>query len=241
MIPISVQDKVFAITAAFQSGSGYDSVTGNHNGELLSAGINQWSFGMATLQPLLKEMIKRAPGLFTTHLGSYKGGILLALANGQSSWRDSAFEFTGVPLDRRGQTVLPAWRPGMMAIMGSDIGIQVQRESMAQTLDQAWRWCQDYGVETERALSLFFDIRIQNGFIEPQTRSKILDRFQPGMAPRDKLRVVVEERVTAVTPRGRGETLNRKMCILTGRGDVKGRSYDLEKEFALTDAPIQTA
>jgi len=50
-----VQDKVFGISAAFQSGSCYASVAGNHDGMLLSAGILQWCIGMATLQPCSRK------------------------------------------------------------------------------------------------------------------------------------------------------------------------------------------
>ena len=238
MISTVVQDKVFGITASFETKSGYATVTGNGDGMCLRAGILQWCLGMATLQPLLKDILKRSPELFYEHLGAVRGRVLAELANGQASWRDAARELTGAALTSRVRDLVPAWQTGVSAVMGSAVGVQVQRDAMAPMLEQAWTWCQEYGLETERALCLFLDIRVQNGAIEPHCKSRILDRFSPGMSDRDKLTIVADERSTAVKSRLRANVLSRKMCIVTGKGEVAGRAYDLLNEFGLTDDAI---
>jgi hypothetical protein len=238
MISTEVQDKVFGITAAFESRSGYGTVSGNGDGMLLRAGILQWSLGMATLQPLLKEIHKRSPEMFVEHLGPTRGRLLEGLASGTSSWRDAAVELTGSALVARARDLLPAWRSGVSAIMASPVGVQVQRDTMAPMLEQAWKWCQDYGVQTERALSLFLDIRMQNGSIEPHCRSVILDRFSRDTSEHEKLSIIASERSAAVRGRLRGNVLSRKMCIVTGKGEVDGRAFDLERDFGLTDDKV---
>lgn len=238
MIPTDVQDKVFSITGAFETRSTFGSVTGNGDGMCLRAGLLQWSLGMATLQPLLKEMLSRSPELFVEHLGPVRGRMLEALANGRASWRDAARELTGAALVLRARDLLPEWRAGLSAVMDSPDGRHAQRTALAPMLEQAWMWCQDYELASERALCLFLDIRVQNGTIEPLCKSRILDRFARGMSDRDKLAIVADERSTDVKSRLRSGALSRKMCIVTGKGDVAGRSYDLLAEFGLTDAAI---
>lgn len=238
MISTTVQDRVFLITAAFEGKSGYSTVSGNGDGMLMRAGVLRWSIGMATLQPLLKEMVRRTPDLFCEHLGPVRGRLLEALANGTSSWRDAAIELTGNPLGARARELLPIWKKGLAEIMGSETGIAVQRATLAPLLEQAWQWCHDFGLETERALSLFLDIRVQNGSIEPHCKARIMDRFTPGMPLRDRLMIVAEERAAGVGGRMRGNVLNRKMCIITGKGDVDGCAYDLTKQFGLTDEVV---
>lgn len=238
MIATAVQDRVFSITAAFEGKSGYATVRGNGDGMLLAAGMLRWCIGMATLQPLLKEMLKRDPNLFREHLGPVRGRVLEGLASGQASWRDSATELTGSSLATRARDIVPVWRSGLEAIMGGEIGVAVQREAMAPLLERAWQWCQDFGMATERALSLFLDIRVQNGSIESHCKARILDRFTPGMPDREKLTIVADERASTVGGRMRANILNRKMCIITGKGDVDGRAYNLAEEFGLTDAVV---
>lgn len=238
MISTAVQDKVFGVTAAFESRSGYTTVAGNGDGMLLRAGLLQWCLGMATLQPLLRQILDRAPQLFREHLGPARAQLLTDLATGRAAWRDAAAELTGAALGVRIRDVVPAWRAGVASIMGSECGVQVQREAMAPMLDQAWRWCQEYELLSERALCLFLDIRLQNGSIEPHCRSLILAGFERGMSDRERLETVAAERSNAVKGRLRASVLSRKMCIVHGKGEVDGRMYDLQTEFGLTDDPV---
>lgn len=238
MIPITVRDRVLSITACFQARSTYRTVTGNDDGLLVRAGLMRWSLGMATLQPLLKEMIRRSPDVMVEHLGPVRGRLLASLAEGKTPWRDAAIDLTGASIGARSRALLPEWQSGLESLMGSAIGIAVQRDAMAPLLDEARGWCSTYGVETERGLALFFDIRVQHGGIEPHCKARILDRIRPGMADQERLAIVAEECVASGLGRRRGVVLSRKLCIIHGKGDVDGRTYDLAREFGLSDAAI---
>jgi len=240
MMPTTVRDRVLSITACFESRSNFQTVTGNGDGMLLRAGLMRWSIGMATLQPLLKQMLKRSPDVMAEHLGPARGRLLAALAEGKAQWRDAAVELTGAPLTARARNLLPDWQSGMEALMGSPVGTAVQRDAMAPMLAEAREWCREYDVETERGLALFLDIRVQHGGIEPHCKSRILERLRPGMSDRDRLNIVVEECVSS-GGRRRGGVLSRKVCIIEGHGDVEGRTYDLAREFGLSDAAVGDA
>ena len=241
MIPTTVQDRVLAITACFESRSGFDTVSGNDDGMLLRAGLMRWSLGMATLQPLLKEMLRRSPELMLEHLGTVRGRMLEALSEGKFPWRDAAVELTGAQIGARVRNLLPEWHAGIAALMRSEVGVAVQREAMAPQLASAHDWCREYGVETVRGLSLFLDIRVQHGGIEPHCKARIIERLRPPMSHRERLTIVAEECVAFAAGRRRGGVLSRKLCIINGKGEVEGRTYDLAREFGLSDAAVSEA
>lgn len=241
MISHTTQDRVLSITACFESRSTYRTVTGNGDGMLFRAGLMRWSIGMATLQPLLREMLRRSPDLFVEHLGPARGRQLESLATGKAHWRDAAIDLTGAPLSARARELLPDWHSGLEELMGSPLGIAVQRDALAPLLDEALAWCGEFGVETERGLALFYDFRVQHGVMEPHCKSRILERLREGMTDRQRLLIVTEECVESMGGRRRGAVLRRNLCIINGEGDVDGRTYDLAREFGLSDSAMRSS
>ena len=103
-----------------------------------------------------------------------------------------------------------------------------------------------FGVTTERALALMFDIRVQNGSISAATEAPIRADFAaiPAAATPDGRR----NRQTAfhrqpprrsLEPAAYVEDVRaRKLTIANGAGTVHGVAYDLERQFGIGLTPL---
>lgn len=233
--------KVFNITGAFEGGDGFSNLAGNFDGQGISFGFLQWNFGQKSLQPVLKHMYEKNRTKFR---GIFKNGSDQLVSVLYSNNFEAQMKFARSLNDSRSRIKEP-WRSQFKAL-GKELEFQdVQIEFAKVLLNKAKDLLVEYGLRTERALSLMFDIVVQNGSIRSETKSQIMQErakkeaaLRRTLQEREFLEIIANKRAEASKPRWVEDVRSRKLTITKGKGEVHGRYYDLLKEFGLGDRII---
>jgi hypothetical protein len=148
--------------------------------------------------------------------------------------------------DGSGRAVAEPWKSRFFALGQTP---EFQAIQLAQAEDfhkEAIAMCERFGVVTERALALMFDIRVQNGAIASAEEAKIRADFAAIPANADpmeaevlRLRSIANRRAEAANPAFREDVRRRKLTIANGAGTVHGVAYDLETQFGIRLLPMQ--
>ncbi|HUJ20161.1 MAG TPA: peptidoglycan-binding protein [Bryobacteraceae bacterium] len=238
-----IEQRCLALTAAFETSAGipdcYCALTGDFDGQGLSLGALQWNIGQGTLQPLLSEMMAAhsdvISGIFHSHLDTFKNML--------SSPRDQQLAWARSIQDPRCAVVDP-WRSLLQALARTPEFQAIQVEHAGRIHQKARAMCRSFGLGSERALALFFDILVQNGSISAETTAKIQADFAqiPGGDPLDvevrKLQSIANRRADAAPPAFAEDVRSRKLTIANGRGMVHNIPYDLERQFGIRLEPF---
>jgi len=239
-----IAQRCLALTGTFETSSGvpdcYCGVAGNFDNQGLSFGVLQWNIGQGTLQPLLSEMI-------STHrdvAASIFQDDLPALVTVLASTRADQLRWAQSIQDPHRFAVFEPWR-GFLRALGRTPEFQaIQVEHADQIRRNAESMCRQFGVVTERALALMFDISVQNGSISQATATKIRADFAsigPG-DPNDvevaRLRSIANRRADAASPAFVEDVRVRKLAIANGQGTVHNIPYNLEQQFGIRLAPF---
>ncbi|MGF1546741.1 MAG: peptidoglycan-binding protein [Thiotrichales bacterium] len=240
-------DRCIALTGAFETGKGFPEcfcgIAGDFDGQGVSLGVLQWNFGQGTLQPLLREMMTSFPDVSREVLGDYFDPLLAAL----EAESDEMMEFARAVQHPVTHVVFEPWR-GFTQSLGRTEEFQSVQVNHARTLySKAFAMCADYGVWSERAAALMFDIVTQNGSIRATTRSIILADFR-GLSRQltaeelevKKLEIIANRRAEAANRRWVDDVRMRKLCIARGGGAVHGIRYDVEEQYGIRLVPAVT-
>jgi len=232
--------KCLALTGSFETGKGlpecFTGLSGDFDGQGMSLGVLQWNFGQDSLRPLLRDVINNHPetikAIFQTSydilveaLNSDKEELMIFVRSIQHPVKHYLYE---------------PWR-GMFKSLGRTEELQnIQVRYANQYYQSAIKLRSDYGLWSERAVALMFDIKVQNGSIPNLVRVQILSDFE-GL-PEDsseedlevrKMRIVANRRAEAANPRWVEDVRARKLCCANGSGVVHGINYDLEGQFGI--------
>lgn len=232
--------RCLALTGAFETGVGipecFAGVSGDFDGQGISFGVLQWNFGQGSLQPLLKRMFADSPersrsifqdrfDLILTKLNGGKSELLAFARSIQHPTRHFLHE---------------PWR-GMFKSLGrSDEFRRIEVDAANSLYKAARQLCADYGLWSERAVALMFDIKVQNGSINSEVKGQIMADFH-NLSPTlgeeelevERMRIVANRRANAAKSRWREDVRERKLCIGNGKGTVHGITYDLEEQFGI--------
>lgn len=232
--------RCLALTGAFETDSGFPDcfagLSGDFDGQGISFGVCQWNFGQDSLQPLLKDMIGQHPDIVRSIFREQLDVLTTALNGGKRELMSFAASIQH-PVRH---IINEPWR-GMFKSLGRTGEFQAIEQKYAATLYQsALNLCSDFGLWSQRAAALMFDIKVQNGSIRDLTRARILADFA-GLAsdlPREaleveKMKIVVNRRAEAANPRWVEDVRMRKLCIAKGEGVVHGVRYNLEEQFGI--------
>ncbi len=235
--------KCLALTGSFETGGAppacFASVSGNFDGQGLSFGALQWNFGQRTLQALLLEMIERYPRTARTVFGNRHDELERALRGSH----DEVMAFARAIQHAGNHAVVEPWREMFMELGRTRACQNVQRRHAAALYAEARLLAEEFGVWSERAVALMFDIVVQNGSIGNAVRAQILSAFAAlDTAPREefeitRLRVIAELRAQAADPRWQAAVLARKLCIANGAGVVHGINYEIAPQFGIRLTP----
>jgi len=174
---ISSEDLDFrsvALTGAFETGRGvpecFAGLSGDFDGQGISFGVLQWNFGQDSLQPLLKEMMKDHPAVMKGILHEYYPVAVKAL----NATKEELMAFSrGVQHPVKHYLYEP-WR-GMFKALGRTVEFQkIQVKAANKLYRSALALCKEYGLWSERAVALMFDIKVQNGSISPLVKAQIM-------------------------------------------------------------------
>ena len=126
------------------------------------------------------------------------------------------------------------------ALGRSDEFQRIEADAANALYKSARQLCADYGLWSERALALMFDIMVQNGSIGNAVQSQINSDIQalpPGLSSEDQelalLRIVANRRAEASKAKWVEDVRTRKLCIANGEGTVHGIRYDLDGQLGI--------
>lgn len=242
----SLNQKCLALTGAFETGRQppdcFCGITGNFDGQGISFGVLQWNIGQQSLQPLLAQMIGDHPqvcqSIFHEHLDTIR------TLGGESA--EEQLKFACSIQTPKGDVVEP-WR-GMLVSLGRTNEFQaIQASHASKLLDNSIALCGAYGLRSERAVALMFDIQTQNGSIKPLVKTQILADFKQvtASAPDDvevaRMRIIANRVAASARAQFVDDVRVRKLTIAEGKGTVHGIPYDLENVYCLTLAPFASS
>lgn len=230
--------RCLALTGSFetthQPPECFSALAGDFDGQGISFGALQWNLGQGTLQGLLKDVFEQHPAvcqnIFHEHFATVKS--LGTAAIGEQLAFARSVQSRGV--------IQEPWQ-GMMKALGrtkefQDVHVAHVQDRFASALSLI----KEYGLVSERAVALMFDIVTQNGGIGSIVKSQILADFAAlpgGDSEVQKMRIIAKRRSAVAKPAFINDVLTRKLTIAEGHGTVHGLSYDLEDNFSLTLNP----
>ena len=231
--------RCLAFTGSIETGAPppecFAGLTGDFDGQGISFGAIQFALAAGSLGELLRELDKRAPTLFGEVFNQNAAVLRTVLASSneeQLAWARSIQHAVNHGLDE-------PWQ-GMFKALGRRQECQdLQVEFAGHRFDQAVALCQEYGLWSERAVALMFDIKVQNGSISSVVKAQVQQDFA-GIGSRDRttleierMRAVARRRAAACNSRWVGEVLTRKMTIADGEGVIHGRNYHLDGDYGI--------
>ncbi len=239
--------KCLALTGSFETGKGipecFAGLSGDFDGQGMSFGVLQWNFGQDSLQPLLKDMINGHSEVMQSIFHESYGILLEAL----NSDKEEIMSFVRSIQHPVKHYIYEPWR-GMFKSLGRTEEFQGLQLKYANGLyKSALKLCSEYGLWSERAVALMFDIKVQNGSISSLVKTRILNDFKN--LPADlseeelevyKMRIIANRRAEASNPRWVEDVRARKLCCANGGGVIHGINYDLEGQFGIRLEMINT-
>ena len=229
--------RCLAMTAGFETGKGFPDcfaqVTGDFDGQGMSLGVLQWNFGQGSLQPLLSEALRAAPEALAEIFHEHLPVLEAMLAADREEQMAFARSLAG---PRHG--VVEPWLGMFKALCRLPAFQDIQVRHAARLIDEARRLAKQFGLGSERAVALMFDILTQNGgigsVVAAQIRSDFAGVTESGEAGEVACMVIVAKRRAAAAKAEWAEDVRiRKLCIAQGRGRVHGIDYDLEAQYGL--------
>lgn len=230
--------RCLALTGTFETSCGipdcFAGISGDFDGQGISFGVLQWNFGQGSLQPLLAKMLATQRATVDS-IFHEQAPVLAAVLKAS---REDQLKFARTIQHPVRHAVNEPWA-GMFRALGRSAEFQaIETEAAAELFAGAKKDCRIFGLKSERALALLFDIRVQNGGIGPVTRARILADFEslPTAAPELevlKMRIIANRRAEGAKPEWVNDVRTRKLCIANGEGVVHGVHYDLEAQFGL--------
>ena len=228
-------DRCLGLTGSFETSSyppeSFCGLAGDSDEMGISFGVCQWNIGQGTLQPLLQRMFEEHTELARSIF--HENFDVLAKLGSAGMSEQLAFARS---IQNRFQLLEP-WR-GMLLTLGRTPEFQaIQSDAAAATFKAGLVLCGRFGVTSERAAALMFDIITQNGSIVPAASNAIRDSIQklaPGSDNEIARMVLIANSVAdASAPDHAADVRSRKLTIAQGAGAVHGRYYDLEEMFAI--------
>lgn len=233
-----------ALSGAFETNQPppdcFAGLSGDFDGQGLSFGVVQWNIGQGSLQPLLTEMNQNHPDL----LGQIFGPSYSALVAMLGETLDEQLAWARSIQDPMRHAVFEPWQ-GQFKALGRQQEFQdIEVRYAAGLFQEALELCSDYGVSSQRAAALLFDIKVQNGGIKSWVKPLILSDFQQldqaapdtGGVPLEvaRLRIIATRVASSANPEWIADVQNRKLTIANGQGTVHGNYYDLEDQYGIS-------
>jgi len=218
-------------------------LSGDFDGQGMSFGVLQWNIGQGTLQPLLAQMNQNHPDILGQIFGSNCEALVAMLAetpDEQLAWARSI-------QDPIRHVMFEPWQ-GQFKTLGRQQEFQdIETQAAAGLFRQALSLCTDFGVSSQRAAALMFDIVVQSGGIKSWVKPQILGDFAQ-LDPTSqgtgndslevaRLRIIATRSATSANPQWIADVQGRKLTIANGAGVVHGNQYNLADQYGITLDP----
>lgn len=222
--------KAIKITASFE-GSGYANIAGNFDDQGLSIGILQWNIGQGTLQPLLSSFLNNHKSLAQNIFGDHYAALVKAMQgnkNEQMTWAKS--------INDSRNKIKSDWKEQLVAMCNTKEFQAIQNKAMDTYIQKAYSLANTFNLTTERGLALVFDIAVQNGGFKQEQINAIKQKIKKGnLNEAEALKIIAQAAVDKSKQKYQNDVKSRKFTIVNGTGTVHGKSYNLQREFGLTD------
>ena len=238
----SLDHQCLALTGGFETNHPppdcFAELSGDFDGQGMSFGGLQWNIGQGTLQPLLAQMNQNHPDI----LGQIFGPNFTALVAILGESRDEQLAWARSIQDPIRHGLFEPWQ-GQFKTLGRQQEFQdIEAQSAAGIFQQALGLCNEFGVTSQRAAALMFDIKVQTGgiksWVKPQNLSDFeqLDQAGSGDVPMEvaRLRIIAMRAAASANPKWIADVQNRKLTIANGEGTVHGNHYDLEGQYGIS-------
>jgi hypothetical protein len=238
----SLDLQCLALTGGFETNHPppdcFAGLSGDFDDQGISFGVLQWNIGQGSLQPLLTQMNQNHPDL----LGQVFGPNYSALVAMLGESRDEQLVWARSIQDPMRHVLFEPWQ-GQFKTLGRLQEFQdIEAQSAAGIFQLALGLCNEFGVSSQRAAALLFDIKVQSGgiksWVKPQILSDFgqLDQSGAGDVPLEvaRLRIIATRSAASANPKWVADVQNRKLTIANGEGTVHGNHYDLEAQYGIT-------
>jgi hypothetical protein len=240
----SLQFRCMALTGSFETDQFFPDcfagLCGDFDGQGISFGVLQWNLGQGSLQPLLQTMDKTHPELveliFGQNYADFKA-MLKAPKSMQLEWAHSIQNLKHVPIE--------PWKGQLKTLGRQQVFQDIQVQFAKRLFTQAIGLCSDFGLFSNRAAALMFDITVQNGSISDLVKAQIkaeFGRMDPGMSSGqvevERLRIIANRRAADARPEWVEDVRARKLTIANGQGTVHGNFYHLKDQYGLGLEPF---
>ena len=235
-----LEHRCLALTGTFETSTVapgcFSCVTGDFDGQGISFGALQWNFGQGSLQPILERMLRNHREVMESVFHDHLPRLENALQGGKAA----VMRFARSIQDPVRHKVQEPWL-GMFRALGRTPECQdIQTEMAMDQHRRARSLAREYGLGSQRAVALMFDILVQNGSIKDTVKRQIFrdfEAFPQSLAPDElevrKMRSVANRRAEAAKPEFVKDVRSRKLCIADGKGTVHGIAFVLGEQFGL--------
>jgi Putative peptidoglycan binding domain len=242
----SLRHRCLAVTGVFETSRPpldcYCGLTGDFDGQHISFGVLQQNIGSKSLQPLLRRVIDKHPDLIRRIFGPVHGDEMTEIMRLDEN-TDAGFERQKAwarGLNDANNRIIEPWRQNFRTLGGTPEYIAIQGDSAQKVFDRALDACRKFGLASERAVAVLFDVMTQNGGIPVDCARKINNRIAglpvtPSGGPHEVavLEAIAEERAKFSKPRFQEDVLRRKLSLAHGEGTVHGIFFDLEDQYGI--------
>jgi len=119
------------------------------------------------------------------------------------------------------------WKTAFKNLAKDPRYVSLQVEKANSLHRKAMKFMELYEARELRSYLFFFDIVVQNGGINSETRNDYLEDIEgEDLTENERMRVLFEHRVLRSKKRWRADVRSRKITILDGSGLVHGRSFN---------------
>ena len=222
--PPALLDRCLQLTGDFE-GHGFGKVAGNFDGAGLTWGIIGFTLEHGEVQKILAEVRRTCPERLDQAFGTLKEDLLELLGEGleeQLRWAD------GISTGPTKYGVERRWEEAFRALGAFPEVRAIQKRRVGAYWEIAVRDAGRFGLGTEAAMALCFDIAVQNGgidFDEEERRIRAGLGGLPGGAERDRRVLIADVVAENSKPEYVEDVRRRKRTVATGEGVVHGARY----------------
>jgi hypothetical protein len=128
------------------------------------------------------------------------------------------------------------WKEQLIAMCNTKEFQEIQNKAMDKYIKQAYSLASTFNLKTERGLALAFDIAVQNWACTSSRTKSINQKIKSGnLSEQEALKLIAQGAVDKSSEKNKDDVKSRKFTIVNGIGTVHGKSYNLQRDFDLTN------
>ncbi|HEX8692982.1 MAG TPA: peptidoglycan-binding protein [Longimicrobium sp.] len=218
-------ERSLQLTADFE-GHGFTLVVGNFDGAGLTWGIIGFTLLTGDLGPVLREIRRDHPAVFSAAFGPLEPELVRVLGAPAAEQRRFADSISLPPNRRR---VRPEWKEAFARLGRAPQARAVQLRHAEGRWRRALDEMERFGLRSELGAALCYDVVVQNGGFEADEVARIRRGMQasPGAPERAVRELIASVVAEGSRPQFVEDVRRRKLTIATGTGSVHGARYRL--------------